>query len=363
MEHLRLLSAQEKREVFARQIRASGWLYMIAYKKLVGEFDFEGRTTIRMWMRTWGIWRGEQTRKGHHALGLEISMENLMLNWDSDAAATPELKQQWKADPNCRFTPGCVKIITPPGHYSCPQHELWAEHNFLFEAHVHCDEFHVKYTQGYHPDASVVVPECMTKKDEACHFTFLRDPEAKDPPHLPLYEGEDPLKDWKAETPEELQDTTLRRKARITAGRIVFLWMAIKKRHPEDAERLFGEIMDEWTRERGNDLNKYLADNHLEDTISADMFEYFDHPYFITWGTKGADITEDEKTVNVDIDYCPFAETWKWVDEEDLPILQRYYCNVCYKNVINNGFPGAKAELKQCLLNGDEKCSISISKN
>ena len=209
MANVRLLTDDERKEVFARQIRASGWLYMVAYKKLVGEFGFDGRTTIRRWMRTWGIWRGEQTRKGHHALGLEISMENLMLNWDSDAAATPELKAAWKCDPACRFTPGCVKIITPPGHYSCPQHELWAENDFLFDAHVHCDEFHVKYVQGYHPEATVVIPECMTKKDEACHFTFLRDPEAKDPPHLPLYEGEDPLKDWKADTDEERQFTLL----------------------------------------------------------------------------------------------------------------------------------------------------------
>ena len=77
MANVRLLSDQERKEVFARQIRASGWLYIAAYKKLVGEFGFEGRTTIREWMRTWGIWRGEQTRKGHHALGLEISMETV----------------------------------------------------------------------------------------------------------------------------------------------------------------------------------------------------------------------------------------------------------------------------------------------
>lgn len=360
MEKVKLLTEEEKKEVFARQIRASGWLYMVAYKKLVGKYGFEGRTTIREWMRTWGIWRGEQTRKGHHALGLEISMENLMLNWDSDAAATPDLKEAWKKDPKCRFTPGCVKIITPPGHYSCPQQELWAEHDFLYEAHVHCDEFHVKYTQGYHPEATVVVPECMTKKDPACHFTFLRDPEAKDPPHLPLYEGEDPLKDWKADTDEERQETTLRRKARITAGRVIFLWKAIKNNHPEDAEQDFAEIMDEWCRERGGDMHKYLVENHLETEISAKMFEYFDHPYYITWGTE---ISEDDKKVQVDVSYCPFAETWKWVDKEALPIIKRYYCDQCYKNVLGGAFPNSKAELTSCLLAGDEKCCIEISKS
>lgn len=359
MANVRLLTDDERKEVFARQIRASGWLYMVAYKKLVGEFGFDGRTTIRRWMRTWGIWRGEQTRKGHHALGLEISMENLMLNWDSDAAATPELKAAWKCDPACRFTPGCVKIITPPGHYSCPQHELWAENDFLFDAHVHCDEFHVKYVQGYHPEATVVIPECMTKKDEACHFTFLRDPEAKDPPHLPLYEGEDPLKDWKADTDEERQEITLRRKARITAGRIIFLWKAIHENHPEDAERLFGEIMEEWCRERGGDMNKYLAEHQLEDKISAEMFEYYDHPYYLTWG---AEIAEDDEQVSVDIDYCPFAETWKWVDAEALPVLKRYYCDQCYKNVMNRAFPGSQTELTACMLSGDEKCRIQMKK-
>lgn len=359
MKCIKLLSPEEKREIFARQIRASGWLYIVAYKKLVGEFGMKGRTTIRHWMRTWGIWRGEQTRKGHHALGLDINMENLMLNWDSDAAATPELKQAWKEDPNCRFTAGCVKIITPPGHYSCPQHELWAEQNFLYEATVHCDEFHVKYTQGYCPDASVVVPECMTKTDDACHFTFLMDPECKGAPELPLYEGENPMCDWDTSTPEKLQSATLRRKQRITAGRIIFLWMAIKIHHHESAECLFNEIMDEWTKERGGDIKKYLADNNISGKISTKTIKYLDHPYHLSWN---ADIKEDDKEININIDYCPFAETWKWIYEDDLSILQHGYCSICYKNLINTAFPNSNAELTSCLLTGDKRCHIKITK-
>lgn len=360
MKHCRLVSPDELKDIFARHIRASGWLYIVAYKRLVGEYGFAGRTTIREWMRTWGIWRGEQTRKGHQALGLEINMANLLSHWDSDAASTPEMREAWRNNPNGKFTPNCVKVTSKHGHYSCPQEELWEEQNFLYEAHVHCDEFHVKYTQGYCPNATVVVPECMTKGDEACNFTFLRDPDAPEPPKLPLYEGENPLADRKADTPQGQQACALRRKARITAGRIVFLWLAIKKHHPDRAEQLFDEIMDDWTRERGNDLKKFLLDNKLSNKISADTFEYFDHPYFLTWN---ADIEENDKEVRADIDYCPFAETWKWVAKENLPILQRGYCSVCYMNIFNRAFPGSNAVLSKCLLKGDNKCTIKISKS
>ena len=100
MKHCRLVSPDELKDIFARHIRASGWLYIVAYKRLVGEYGFAGRTTIREWMRTWGIWRGEQTRKGHQALGLEINMANLLSHWDSDAASTPEMREAWRNNPN-----------------------------------------------------------------------------------------------------------------------------------------------------------------------------------------------------------------------------------------------------------------------
>jgi len=150
-------------------IRASGWFYMEAARALTEDFGAEGERTVRRWLRRWGQWRGRELRKGHMALGLPINVETLCKNWDS-AAATYHLMDEWVKEGS--WHPGNVKVPVKKGECACPVSEPWRESDFWLWGHVLCDEFHIQFVRGYHPDAVVVIPECIMKRDDACTFNF-----------------------------------------------------------------------------------------------------------------------------------------------------------------------------------------------
>lgn len=349
------MNDEQKAEVFARHIRASGWLFMIASNVLDEECGLEGKMAIRQWMRRWGLWRGRQTRKGHQAIGLDINMENMMKHWDSAAAVTESLSNSWSSE-NSHWHPRHVQITTTDEPGNCPQSVLWREHNFWLGGHVMCDEFHVMYARGYHQDAICVIPENMMKNDPACKFTFMIPTDAIEPEIVPLYENEDILKDWQSEPVWEAQQSSLRRKSRITAARVSFLLEVLFEKFPERAEELLLKILDQWFESRGRDLRDYFKEKGLG-TSSEEIINNFEHPYYWLWDLE---MERNGNELTFEVGYCPFAETWNWLSKDSLLVLQRNYCKKCYNGVFSQVDQGLTAELRACKLSGDAKCKIVL---
>ena len=352
------LEQQNVAKVFERWMRVNGWLFMAASIVLEDE-GLQGKMAIRQWMRRWGMWRGRQARKGHQAVGYEINMINLMKHWDSAGAVTESLAKSWEA-PECKWTPCHVLVNTPFTPQNCPQAALWREHDFWLDGHIHCDEFHTMYCRGYHPEAQVVLPECIMKNDPACTFSWIIPADHKPAPIAEPYEGENVLLDWAEGTPDEENFRALRRKSRSTAGRIYFLGEVLYEMFPEKADEYFGRIMDRWTTDRGKDLRAYLNKENIPATIE-DLIENFDHPYIYLWDIETA--KEDDKTM-VKIGYCPFAETWGWLDKDKNASIsekiKKHYCSRCYHNVIENANYDLSAKLESCKLDGTSVCAFSI---
>lgn len=343
-------------EVFERWIRSSGWLFMDA-SIVLEEKGLTGKMCIRQWMRRWGVWRGRQARKGHQAVGYEINMINLMRHWDSSAAVTESLAKSWE---KARWTPCNVVVDTPDEPGNCPQSCLWREHDFWMDGHVHCDEFHTMYCRGYHPQAQVVLPECIMKNDPACTFSWMMPPDAEPAPVVEPYEGEDVLLDWAEGTKDEMNFRAMRRKSRVTAGRIYFLREVIYEMFPEDADDLFRRIMERWTRDRGADLKAYLDQKGVSIGFE-NLLENFDYPYNYLWEVEAA---KKDGITGVEIGYCPYAETWKWLDRDygrdSGRELGEYYCKRCYKNVFETANPGIEVELTACRMCGDKTCHMVV---
>ena len=357
MNKARQATKQEAVEILARVIRASGWLHMDAYKILQEEFGLQGVMCVRQWLRRWGIWRGNQTRKGHLALGLDINMKNMLLYWDSAAAIPEANSDEWDMT---QWRPCEVRTITQDFPGACEQADLWREHDFWAGGHILCDEFHVKYAQGYHPQAICAIPECLMKNDKICyhHFLLPDDYIQGKELELPLYEGEDPAADWAQSPPDKAINASLIRKSRITAGRIYFLKEAVYEMFPEEADRVYGKILSRWFKDRGNDLISYLSEKGIEAT-PENVIENFDQPLVYLYEPDL--VTEDDATT-VTLRKCPFAETFQWLEKEDSSAIYRYYCKNCCNEIMQTVHSDWSAELTDCRMKGDGQCCIKIKR-
>jgi hypothetical protein len=333
-----------------RMIRASGRLYMHGTQTLIEDFGAEGEQAVREWLRRWGLWRGRELRKGHMALGLPINMESLCVYWDS-AAATMHLLDEWKS--KGAWHPCNVRVPVIKREGACPVSEPWRENDFWQWGHVLCDEFHIHFVRGYHPDAVVVIPHCIMKKDDLCDFNFVMPPNAKQPEGIEPYGGQNVLDDWRIDTDLNAAVSGLKRKTRITAARISFLWEILSEAFPEKAEETFAKIIDRWAASRADALQKEKNAQQWGDA-PEDLMSNFDHPYGLAW--------EMEKTVtpqgiDIEVSYCPFAETWAWMGV--LPAMAPY-CQRCYNGIWSNYDSSFSAEVSRCKTRGDDTCLISL---
>lgn len=344
------VNLEEITAVLPRMIRASGRLYMEGTKALVEDFGPDGEQAVREWLRRWGIWRGRELRKGHMALGLPINMESLCKYWDS-AAATYHLMEEWEKKGT--WDPSNVKVPVIKREGACPVSEPWRESDFWQWGHVLCDEFHIQFVRGYHPDAVVVIPKCIMKRDDFCDFNFVMPPNAQEPEPVDLYPGQDVLKDWQIDTEIDAAFSGLKRKTRITAARLSFLWEVLSEKFSKEAETEFIKIIDLWAAGRGSALKKEKDEQKWGDG-PEDLFLHFDHPYGIAW--------ETEKRVNpdgieIEVTHCPFAETWGWMG---VLSAMKPYCERIYRGVAANYNDAFHAEVSRCKTAGDETCLIKI---
>ncbi len=342
----------ELRGILPRMIKTAGRLYMIAASTLVDQYGPNGEKAVREWLRNWGDWRGKELRKAHMALGLPVNMESLCKYWDS-AAATGHLMEEWLNEGF--WEPHNVRVPVKNRKGACPISEPWRDSNFWELGHVLCDEFHIHFVRGYHPDAVVVIPKCIMKRDALCDFNFVMPPNSREPEPVELYPGQNVLVDWKNGTDEETVLSSLRRKTRITAGRIFFLWKAISERFPETALPTFKIIMEKWTDSRSLALRNEKKKENRNDSLK-DFFYHLDHPYAIVWDTR---IKETEKCLYIEVQYCPFAETWEWLGEVRAMSM---FCETCYCGIGKHYKPALKGDLGKCICKGDDICEIRISK-
>ncbi len=347
------MEKEEKSRVILRTIRASGWLFMEASRLLQQEFGLKGEMAIRQWLRTWGIWRGNQLRKGHMAMGKEINCENLVKFWDSAAAMNEEVQKEWE---NGHWNPCNVKMVVPNVKDACPQSALWMDNDFWLGGHFMCDEFHIQFVRGYHPDAVVVIPECIMKNDGRCNFNFVLAADAQVPATIEHYEGEDVLLDWDMSSTEQTLRSGLRRKSRITTGRVYFLREVIYEMFPERAEALFETILTTWFMRRGQDIKAHLEENKTPIT-PLNILKMFDQEYLETFN---CDIEEKENKLTMTIPYCPIRETWNWISNGKNNELKTQYCNRCYSSIIKEIDSSYEVTLESCLTNGDDACCITI---
>ena len=338
--------------ILPRLIKTSGRLYMIAVSTLVDQYGPDGQKAVRKWLRNWGDWRGKELRKAHMALGLPVNMESLYKYWDS-AAATGHLMETWLKEG--RWEPRNVRVPVKDHKGACPISEPWRENNFWELGHLLCDEFHIHFVRGYHPDAVVVIPKCIMKRDALCDFNFVMPPNTREPEPVALYPGQHVLLDWKTGTDEEVVLSGLKRKTRITAGRVFFLWKAIDEKFQGSARPTFKTIMEKWSDSRSLALRDEKETENWGDSLK-DFYYHLDHPYDIAWDTS---IDETEKGLTIEVSYCPFAETWQWLGDET---AMQIFCETCYHGIGKHYQPAIEGNLGKCICKGDDVCEIHFSK-
>lgn len=322
--------------------------WVVVARDLVEKYGRKGEQAARTWMRRHAGWRGYQIRKGSQCLGVPVNVENMYTYTDLciNNAFTP----LWKKD--YEWTPYKVEIKVSPGE--CVIWDRFKQHDIGFLGDVFCDEMHQSFTNTYHPEAAVVVPECMSKGDDHCFFRWVLPGSAKEPEILEPYPGEDITADWKYDNVQDICTGSLRKMMRWYGAETYYLHEVLVEFFPEVAEEEFKRLISMWEVARAECILERKP--FVKDADPKTVFENLDVPYTYTWQSN---IKETENGIDVEVSYCPFAEVWKWLEgTQDMTT----YCDTCYKNMIGTMSPDCKVELKECMTKGDCKCKLSIIK-
>ncbi len=335
-----------------RLMRTLGRLHLHGSRVLVEDFGKEGQGSLRQWIRRYATWRGHELRKAHMALGIPINVESLMRNWDN--AVTYHLMDEWNREGS--WSPHSVKVSVKEGPGACPVSEPWVEADYYRWGHVYCDELHQNIVQAYHPEAAVVIPQCMQKREPVCNFHWLMPPTAsQDLEQIPPYPGQDVLKDWQSSSDQEAVMGTVRRATRILAVMVHYLREVLNEFHPPQAEKAFTGIMDLWAADRGAALRREREENGWR-AGPKDLFVNYDHPYGVAWKTKQKETSDG---IEIEVSYCPFAETWGWMGSLS---AMKPYCDRCYAGVVKSYDDSLCAEVSRAKTGGDDTCLIRIMK-
>ncbi len=336
-------------------IRSAAMLFMESAKYLDAQWGLEGRNILRAATRNVGTWRGNQLRKAHMALNVPINMESLCKKWDSPSA-TKHLGPIWESQGE--WSKDNVAVPVPFFESACESADLWtkdADERAYMLGHIYCDEFHIKFVQGYHPESVVVIPHCIMKGDPQCDFRFMLPPHSSTPPPLPLYENENPAEDWQGEGLVK-EYGELRRKARITAGRIYYIYDSLKKSNLPEYKTVFSTIINNWSKRRAADEQLKNKNSKHENTIYA-LFSELGTPYEFIWKASFSENSNGEFEMN--IPYCPYLETWKWLGYDD---GLSCFCDNCYVPLIENYNNSYSAKLTKCMAKGDTICQVIANK-
>ena len=337
-------------EQMPRLLRTLGRIHMAGARALVEDFGPEGEKSTRQWIRRYGAWRGRELRKGHMALGLPVNMDSVMRYWDN--ASTFHLMDEW--DEVGSWSANDVRVPIKDGE--CKIYEPWAEADFWLWGHVYCDELHQNVVQAYHPDAVVVIPQALSKRDPVCNFHWSMPQNAsKDVEPIDPYPGQDVLKDWQIDTEEGTARSALMRTTRIAAAMIHYLREILEEFHPQEAEAEFDRIMVLLAADRGSALRKEKAVNNWESS-PEDFFNHFDMPYSTIWET-GKKVSPE--AIEIEVLSCPLAETWNWM--ASISSLEAYCSRACL-GMASHFDDSLSGNVSRCKPQGEDKCHLKIEK-
>jgi hypothetical protein len=170
---------------------------------------------------------------------------------------------------------------------------------------------------------------------------------------IPPYPGQDIIKSWQRN--KRKVGCSLRRTIRIAAAMVHFLWEVVREFHPKEAEAEFDRIMDRMAADRGSALKRERAQKSWG-AGPENLFLNFDMPYIFSW-EAGKKVSPSG--AEIEISYCPMAETWNWLGS--LKVMKPY-CEHCYSGIASEYDPSLKASISRCKTGGDKTCLIRITK-
>ena len=231
-----------------RLLKLGAQMYMCMTQATLDRHARDGEMPIRLGLRAYGEWRGQEMRAAHHAMGLEPNMRNLITCWDSASVFIVKDRQDTHAD----YKPYDTRFDV----HLCPAAQAWKEADFHQWGHVYCDEFHQACAASYHPDGHVVIPLNLMKGDDHCHFQWVMPPTARtldlgEPTEL----GHRLARDYQARSDVEGAWQALKRTNRLLGGRYATAAQVLIERFGErDARDTITNAMQNWGRLRGEQL-------------------------------------------------------------------------------------------------------------
>lgn len=326
-----------------------GMFWVVVATDLCEKYGREGEKAARKWMRLHAGWRGQQIRKGAQAVGAQPNCENLYAY--TDLCINNAFSPMWKKEYD--WTPYRVTLDVSPGE--CVLWDRFKQHDIGFLGDVFCDEMHISFTSTYHPDMTVVIPRCMTKGDDHCHFQWVMPGDAKEPEYIEPYPGEDVLADWNYDSVADICTGSLRKMMRWYAAEIFYLRQVLTELVPDKAEEEFERLLKLWEDARAECIVE--RNPSVGETSPREFLEYVDVPFTYTWQSE---ITDTEDGIEMEISYCPFSECWKWLKDEG---NMQTYCDTCYKTMFARMNPDCEVSLDSCMTRGDKVCKLKITKS
>ena len=107
--------------------------------------------------------------------------------------------------------------------------------------------------------------------------------------------------------------------------------------------------------DRGAALKRESVENNWG-AGAKNLFDNYDHPYDIAWATNQKETSDG---IEIEVSYCPFAETWDWMGAlSDMKL----YCERSYAGVVKGCDDSLCAEVTQSITEGNDTCLIRIMK-
>lgn len=323
--------------------RMFGLTYVYLTRPVFETFGMEGEKALRQGLRAFGRYRGQRMRAWHEEEELPINLESTILFWDVSSIET------------C----GCAGpgMIVRPYHLefpatTCPLHDVNAEENYEHWGYTYCDEIHQELWMAYEPSMVAEIHENLHKGDDFCWFRCRMEP------GIPEEEIDksayDDLKQRITDNPLEYTRLYVTRDTKLNSILYYFLADAIIARFEDDGRRIVRTALRELGHRRGRELRQTLRAQDLDVTWEA-IWDNFDLAYRHVWEMEPIEQTANR--FEAQVTYCPFAEVWNGLDNEEIGPL---FCAEMYNGMFKALSPEAEVEISQAISRGDPACRFSF---
>lgn len=145
-----------------RSAIANGGFYSAVAEVVLERFDATGEHLIREGLRNIGRFRGETIRHRHLAQGMDLTLENLMNDWDGPLVSVWAFRNEGMLTAD-RWEQDCTY---------CPYAEAWADFGTRGQelGYMYDVEMHTAAYSAYHPGITVRWEKLKTRGDATCNF-------------------------------------------------------------------------------------------------------------------------------------------------------------------------------------------------